>query len=157
MRVDSDRPNSSDGYYLRIAGVSLVVVTALAQIGIYWWNDPARSWPALYSETGSMALGDWLAAGLVLLVGRYWSPFSSFAPVGGLVAVAIWQTTKFMEKQGLANWSSEPMTAEDMRLIAEIIGAFVAFHVGPVTGAWLAGYGMRRRDESQMLRVSLFD
>jgi hypothetical protein len=157
MRVDADKPDSSDGYYLRIAGVSLVVAMALAQIGMYWWDGPARPWPLLYSESDSLALGGWIVAGFALLLARYESPFRSLAGVGGVIAFAIWQSVKSMEKQGVADWSSQPVTAEHMRLIAAIVGAFAVFHVGPAVGAWLAGYGMRRRAESQreMLRMNV--
>jgi hypothetical protein len=172
MGVDSNRPHSSKGKWLRIAGAGIFVVAALPDllvVGSYWWSDPGSScdqlqWgdriacvlrrPPMYVQMGAMMLLGWCVAGIALLVGRCLTPFVSFVVPGGVVALSIWGAIKYGREQGSPYWPLGLTTRESMILFAIMLSTLAMWFIGPVTGAWLAGYGMRRRRRSQMLRKS---
>jgi hypothetical protein len=173
MRIDADRPPSSNGKWLRIAGAVILLMVAVAQvlqIGMSWWNDPCgqltsgeriaclQGGPPLYLKMGMLALEGWCLGGIALLLGRYLTPYVSLVLPGGVVAVSIWLTVRYV-REGVAYLSLSAMTRQGMILLAGMLGFLATNYIGPVVGGWLAGYGARRRHRLRVERKSaeLFD
>jgi hypothetical protein len=155
MRIDADRPQSSAGRYFHMAGIGVVVITAGAQaltVGRYWWSDPGNPF---FIKSGTLALIGWCVAAIALLLGRYFTPYSSIVVPAGVAAGSIWMSVEFLRQEGVAYWPLGQINFENMTAMAAALAAFSMFLVGPVSGAWLAGYGSRRRRRQlQLHRIS---
>ena len=155
MPIDAPEPQPSAGRYLRIAGISVAIVTAGAQaltVGRYWWSDPGNPF---FIRSGMLALTGWCVAAIALLLGRYFTPYSSIVVPAGVAAGSIWMSVEFVRQEGVAYWPLAHINFESTTAMAAALAAFSMFLIGPVAGAWLAGYGARRRRrQSQLHRIS---
>jgi hypothetical protein len=155
MWSDAEKPNAPRG--LRIAGISIMITAAAAQvvlIGIFWWKDPVSPGLPMYIKFTILALTGWCLAGVALLLARYVTPYIAFILPGGLVAGSLWMVTKLLEEEGRAYWPPDVITPETIALIAGMLIALAAFYLAPAAGAWLVGYDARRRRRSQARRMS---
>jgi len=133
--------DAGKGTHLRIAGGSIMVLTVAAQalvIGFYWWHDLTGS--HLHIKLAVLSFGGWCLAGIALLLGRLLTPYISFIAPGAVLAGSIWAALEYMRQQGTPHW---PWV--DLLAITETL---LMLAVAPVTGAWLAGWGSRRRRRS---------
>jgi len=141
--------------YSRVAGAGIAIVAAIVQallIGAFWWRDPNSAscddlpWgdhiyclarTHTYIQAGVVAVTGWCLATIGFLLGRFVTPYISGIVPGGVLASSMWVLVKF--------WPPSPMTTHNIVSAAGAIVAMASFYSGPVAGAWLAGYGARKR------------
>ncbi|HUI94991.1 MAG TPA: hypothetical protein VLX44_04495 [Xanthobacteraceae bacterium] len=167
MGIRASHTQSFKGNRLRLAGVGIVLIAAIIHvllISFSLWNHPGdscghASWgewlsclrqadPGSY-KLGLLQLSSWFVAGIGLLLGCYLTPYVSAVVPGAVGALTIWLAAEFVRRRGAG-----PTTPGAMILFAEGLGTGALLLVGPVTGAWLVGFGMLRRRRSKMQRVS---
>jgi hypothetical protein len=162
LPIETKTLSSSRGNRLRIAGFAIMLIAAVSQalqVGSYWWSESSDAWPPVYLEFAVLALIGWCVAGIGLMLARYLTPYISLILPGGVAAASIWGVVKYSGEQGITYWPPGLVTRASMFLLAGMLVFLVMYYLAPMAGAWLAGYGMRRRRQSRMLRgnADLFD
>ena len=128
---------ANKGTHLRFAGGSIMVLAAVAQalvIGLY-----LHDLGSLYVKVAYVVLPGWCLAGLALVLGRFRTPYISFVVPVAVLAGSIWLALAPLQDHSLP--------------YGMIAGTLLMLYIGPVTGAWLAGWGLRRRRRSLSIDV----
>jgi hypothetical protein len=157
---------------LRLAARGLVLVSIATQLLIIandWWDSDPRvscdrlpywnEWIAClhgkshsYVPMAEFAVGIWIVAGIAMLLGRFLPPYISGIVPASVAVVLILLMIGHWDEAVIPYAPFGQPTLWDILRFTMTSGAFAAYLVGPVAGAWLLGVYARARHRP--LRVS---